>query len=341
MYSGGSPTLAAPYGTPVAPTPNIFTAAQQGITGAGLGAAGEMGYLPAAVGARTVAGTSYQAPTISGVSPISAQNVQAGQLGQTSLSPYMNPYISNVINQSAADLARQEAMQQNVIGAQATRAGAFGGSREAVQRAATSGEYQRNLANLSANLRQAGFTQAQQAAQQDIAGAMQAALANQAAGLQAQTTTGQQSLQSQLANQAALQQAGQFGASQAQSAAMANQQAALQAALANQQAGLAGSQQRLAAGSQLANIANLGFGMGQTVQQNLAQQGMQQQALQQALIDAARGQYAGYTGAPQVSLGYLAQALGATPVPQSTTTSKQPGLFDYLTLGASTAAAFA
>jgi hypothetical protein len=319
--------------------PNVNQAAAMGIYGAGLGAAGEMGYRPMGVGAQNVAGTSYQAPTISGVSPISAQNVQAGQLAQTGLSPYMNPYTEEVIRANEADILRGAQMGLNTLGAQAQAARAYGGSRQGVAEAELGRNVLQQLAQSSAGLRQAGFTQAQQAAQQDIAGAMQAALANQAAGLQAQTTTGQQSLQSQLANQAALQQAGQFGASQAQSAAMANQQAALQAALANQQAGLAGSQQRLAAGSQLANIANLGFGMGQTVQQNLAQQGMQQQALQQALMDAAQAQFAGYQMAPQQSLGYMSTALGATPVPQTTTTSRQPGLFDYLTLGASMYAA--
>ena len=312
--------------------PNINQAAAMGIYGSGLGAAGEMGYRPMGVGAQNVAGTSYQAPTISGVSPISAQDVQAGQLAQTGLSPYMNPYTEEVIRANEADILRGAQMGLNTLGAQAQAARAYGGSRQGVAEAELGRNVLQQLAQSSAGLRQAGFTQAQQAAQQDIAGAMQAALANQAAGLQAQTTTGQQALQSQLANQAALQQAGQFGASQAQSAAMANQQAALQAALANQQAGLAGSQQRLAAGTQLANIANLGFGMGQTVQQNLAQQGALQQGLQQALIDAAKQQYAGYTGAPASSIGYVTSALGSTPVPQTTTTQKQPGLFDWLTL---------
>jgi len=312
--------------------PNVNQAAAMGIYGSGLGAAGEMGYRPMGVGAQNVAGTSYQAPTISGVSPISAQNVQAGQLAQTGLSPYMNPYTEEVIRANEADILRGAQMGLNTLGAQAQAARAYGGSRQGVAEAELGRNVLQQLAQSSAGLRQAGFTQAQQAAQQDIAGAMQAALANQAAGLQAQTTTGQQALQSQLANQAALQQAGQFGASQAQSAAMANQQAALQAALANQQAGLAGSQQRLAAGTQLANIANLGFGMGQTLTQNLAQQGALQQGLQQALLDAAKQQYAGYTGAPAASIGYVSSALGATPVPQTTTTSKQPGLFDWLTL---------
>jgi len=97
---------------------------------------------------------------------------------------------------------------------------------------------------------------------------------------------------------------------------------------------LAGSGQRLAAGNQLANIGNLGFGQAQSVQQGMQQAGAQQQALQQMLADASRGQFGGLTGFPQQALGYMAQALGGLQLPQNTTTSRQPGLFDYLTLGA-------
>jgi len=54
--------------------------------------------------------------------------------------------------------------------------------------------------------------------------------------------------------------------------------------------------------------------------------------MMQALIDAAKAQYGGYTGHPAQGLGYVTQALGATGTPTSTTKSKDPGLFDYLTL---------
>ena len=317
--------------------PNVNQAAAQGIAGAGMTTAGELGYRPMAVGSQNISGTDYQAPMVAGVSPVTAQNVQAGQLATTSLSPYMNPYTQQVIQANEADILRGAQIGMNELGAQAQAARAFGGSRQAIAQSEMGRNVLQQLAQSSAGLRQAGFQQAQQAAQQDIAGAMQAQLANQATGLQAQTTTGQQALQAQLANQAAQQQSGQFKASQAQSAALANQQAALQAALANQQAGLAGSQQRLGAASQLGNLANLGFGMGQTVTQNMMQQGALQQALQQQLIDEAKGQYAGYAGAPAQTIGYVSSALGATPVPQNQTTSKQPGLFDYLTMGASLA----
>jgi hypothetical protein len=118
--------------------------------------------------------------------------------------------------------------------------------------------------------------------------------------------------------------------------ALANQNAQLQAQLANQQADLAGAAHSLGAAGQLGQMSNLGFGMGQTVNQNLATQGAMQQALQQAVMDSAAQQYAGYTGHPAQGLQYLNQALGVTPTtPQTVTSTKTPGLFDYLTLGAS------
>jgi uncharacterized membrane protein YeiB len=118
-------------------------------------------------------------------------------------------------------------------------------------------------------------------------------------------------------------QAGQFGA-----------QNAMTAQQLNQSAGLQGAQQRLGAASQMGNLAGQAFDMGQQATANLQGVGLQQQAIQQALIDAAKGQYAGYTGAPATALGYLTQALGASPQPSTTTESKQPGLFDYLTMAA-------
>jgi len=55
------------------------------------------------------------------------------------------------------------------------------------------------------------------------------------------------------------------------------------------------------------------------------------------LIDAARQQYAGFTGAPNQSLQLPLTAVGAGNMGQGTTTgtsTMQPGLFDYLSLGA-------
>jgi len=100
--------------------------------------------------------------------------------------------------------------------------------------------------------------------------------------------------------------------------------------------GLQQGQQRLQQGQQLGSLANLGLGMGQSIQNQQSQQGLQQQMMNQALIDAAKQQYAGYTGAPLGSLNAPLAAIGAGSVGQGTTTGgKQPGLYDYLALGAS------
>ena len=128
----------------------------------------------------------------------------------------------------------------------------------------------------------------------------------------------------------------QAGYGNAQQAALADISNNMQGQLANQQADLSGASHRLGASGQLGNIANLGFGMGQTVNQNLMAQGAMQQALQQQVMDAAAQKYGQYTGHPAQGLAYLNAALGVTPTtPQTQVTSKQPGLFDYLTLGAS------
>ena len=56
------------------------------------------------------------------------------------------------------------------------------------------------------------------------------------------------------------------------------------------------------------------------------------QGMNQALIDAARGQYGGFTGAPQDALTTYLAALGGAKTDQKTYTETQkPGLLQYLT----------
>jgi hypothetical protein len=90
---------------------------------------------------------------------------------------YYNPFEQQVVDTSLADMeqARQRAVQQ--MGQQATAARAFGGSRHGVAEALTSGEYGRQAGSMVANLRNQGYQQALQLAQQQQ-------LQNQAAGLQ-------------------------------------------------------------------------------------------------------------------------------------------------------------
>ncbi len=222
--------------------------------------------------------------------------VNANQLSSTNMTPYTNPYDDAVVKANEADILRGAQMGMNNLQGQAQAAGAFGGSRHGVAMGEIGRDTVSQLAQASAGLRQAGFQNAQRMALQDIGNNFQGQLANQQAGM------------GDISNR-------------------------MQADLANQQAGLAGAQQRLGAANQLGQVANLGFNMGQTVNNNLAMQGAQQQAMQQALFDAAQRQFRGYTGQGANTLGYVNQALGQTPNVGTTTKqeTKQNGIFDYLT----------
>jgi len=182
--------------------------------------------------------------------------MQAPNIGQ-----FMNPYTRQVTQNTLADLERQRQMQMNTLGAQASGARAFGGSRHGVAEALTNEGFARQGAQAFGNLQQQGFN------------------------------------------------------------------TALQAAQAQQGRQMAGA-------AQLGQLGQQAFGTGQAIQQQQAQQGLLQQGIQQALIDAAKQQYAGYTGAPAAALNAPLAALGVTPVPQSQTNSMKPGLFNYLQLGA-------
>tara|TARA_R110001599_G_scaffold24883_2_gene89580 strand:- start:353 stop:1528 length:1176 start_codon:yes stop_codon:yes gene_type:complete len=279
---------------------NVNTASAQGLQQAQQGAAAEMGYRPMAVNSSGY-GSTQVGPT----------GYSAAQMSGANLDPYMNPYENQVVQQSLDDLERSRLMAQNVGGAQAGAANAFGGSRQGIAEAETNRAFADQAARTASGLRQAGYDRSTQLAGQDIAALNQARQYGAGASNQAS-----------LSNQAAINQARQFGSTQN-----------MQAQLANQAAGLSGAQQRLSAGSQLGNLSNLGFGMGQTIQGRMDQQGALQQALQQNLINAGKQQYAGFTGAPAQSLQYLLQAVGGAPAVGTVEKGFEPGLFDYLSLG--------
>jgi len=222
---------------------------------------------------------------------IGAQTYQPSQIAGTDLSPYTNPYETQVIQQSLSDLGGAQEKALNQLGAQAEAARAFGGSRQGIAEAETRKAYGQQAADLTTSLRQQGYQTALGLAGQDV-GAQTAAqqyAAQQRASAQAQNLAAQQSAAST----------------------------------------------RLSAASQLGQLGQQAFGTGQAIQQRQMQQGLLQQGIQQALIDAARQQYAGYTGAPTTALQAPLAALGVTPAPQTTTNTMQPGLFNYLQLGAS------
>lgn len=277
---------APPPGT--APKPNIFNQSQGWLTQAG-NMAGQAGGM--------VHPQTAQMPQLAGAATSGTATV-----GGTGLGQYMNPYTSQVINTTMADMNRGRQMALNDVGAQATAAGAFGGSRHGVAEGVTNTGFAQQAGQMAAGLRNQGFQNAQGMAQFDV---------------------GQQN---QMGQFNAAQQNGtrQFNAGLNVNNNQFNAGQGLQAQMANQGATLAGA-------GQLGQLSNLGFGQGMAINQQQQQQGAQQQQMMQALINAAKGQFGGVTGQPAGSLAPILGMLGAVGGTQNTQSQNQsPGLFGGL-----------
>jgi len=97
-----------------------------------------------------------------------AQNAmtQAGAFAQPGAAQqFMNPYEDQVVQQTMSDIQKAGQQQQNQLSAQASNAGAFGGSRFAVGQAALGEANLQEQSRAAGNIRQQGYAQAQQAAQ--------------------------------------------------------------------------------------------------------------------------------------------------------------------------------
>jgi hypothetical protein len=205
------------------------------------------------------------------------QQMQAGQLSGTNLDPYMNPFQSSVIDTTMQGLNQQLALQQQANAGNAASAGAFGGTRQAVQAALTNQAGQQTAASTLANLNSQNFSQAQQAALQDIANSMQASQFNAGqynAGLNFNAGN-QQAVN--LANAGAQNQYGLANAANATSRYGADQQLAGSRAQADAQSGAAAAAARasmhnanLDAALGLATLGQNGSIQGANIQNNSA-----------------------------------------------------------------------
>ena len=257
--------------------------------------------------------------TLGGVAPYQQQLQAAGTtlggatqyMGPQAYQPFMSPYQQEVIDTSLAALQREQEKGLGTLRQRAIQADAFGGGREGV----AMGEYQATSdigrAQLEAQLRQQGFSQAQQQAAQAFA--QQQALAQEKARMAGQGFTQQQSLAQQLAQMAgqgftqqqalAQEQARQAGQGFTQQQALAQQQAQL----GQQQLGFAQQQPTLAT-QQISQLSGLG-------QSDLA--------YRQALIDAQAVAAKESTYEPFTRLGLVGQQLAQI----------QPGAFPTQSVG--------
>ena len=94
------------------------------------------------------------------------QRVAAAGIDPTSYQQFMNPFTEDVIATTQQDIADKGAQQQLQAQAQAVGSGAFGGSRQAVLQGQIAADVMDQQARTGAQLRSAGFQQAQNLAQQ-------------------------------------------------------------------------------------------------------------------------------------------------------------------------------
>lgn len=262
-------------------------------------------YYDSANGILTSAG-SYSPTTVSAqqvdtnsLPLVSASTVTPQTFLGSDISAYMNPYTEQVISGAMSDLDRQRLASLNTTAGAATAAGAFGGSRQAIQEGVTNAETARAAGQLSAQLRSDAYNNATGLLGQDITNNLTAQTANQQAGLTAGTTNLQALLSALQGNQSA-----------DLTAQTSNQTAGLNA---NQQAILAATQQA-ALGQQAQTSALQGAGVLESI-------GQQQQQYEQNLLSQQEAQYNAQRQDDIDRLNIRLQALGMSPYGQTTSTT--------------------
>ena len=214
-----------------------------------------------------------------------------------SAAAFMNPYQQAVIQESLQEINRQGDIARQNLQAQAVRAGAFGGSREGIQRA----ELERGLSQTRnqaiINALQQGYGSAQQQAQQAFEQQQQRQLAQGQGIANIGQALGAQNLQQAGLGQGA---ANLYGQLAAQQAGLAGQYAGV----AGQQANILGQQSQLqqALGQGIGNLAAQQFGVGQSMAQGLGTLGTQ--AANLGIQQAALGQTAQQLGQQDVNFLY-------------------------------------
>jgi Chaperone of endosialidase len=239
-------------------------------------------------------------PTMQVTDPGDAAAISAGQLSNTNLAPYMNPYTKDVINATIPIMQQQNALSQDQLGNAASSARAFGGSRQGVQQGVAQAQGAQNIGQMLAQLNQANYAQAQGAAGQDIANRLTASQSNQAS----QQQNLNRNLLSQTTNQAA-------------NAADLNRSLAAQTT--NQGAAQAKINSDILASQGLGNLGNTMNSVNASNAGLLSAAGASQSMQAQNQINAQMAKFQQANQYPQQQLATLLSALGMTPHDTSTT----------------------
>jgi hypothetical protein len=234
------------------------------------------------------------------------KNVNSQNFGQQSAQNYMSPYAQQAIDPTLRENQRQFDVASAGRQAAATRSGAFGGSRQAIEQS----EAQRNLGRLQSDTQAQGMQAAYQNAQQqfnaDQARGMQADLANQGAYGQAQGLGLQQNLASNQQDMQNAQLRAQYGMAGLQAGEQSRQ---FGANLGLQGLGLAGQM-----GQQLGQLGQTAFGQEAAAAQAQQAAGATQQAQSQDILNKRYEDFMQQQTFPQSQLQNYSALLRGVPV---------------------------
>lgn len=231
---------------------------------------------------------------------------------------YMDPYKQQVIDRTVAEMERSNQRRRLADDTRATQAGAFGGSRHAVLDSLREEDFDRQLGNTVASLYDQGYSRAQDQYNTDENRGLQGFGANAAVGA--------------------------ADASRTLQADLANQTTGLQAFNANREQFNTDQARALAAGQNMAGIADQAQSMGLKDVASVMAVGDMGQQLGQTGLDLAYQDWQNQKAAPYQQLGWLQGAASGQPVSNpamftsQTQTQPGPNAFSQI-LGAGIAAA--
>lgn len=223
--------------------------------------------------------------------------VAAESFGTPQMQQYMSPYMQGVVEQQKRGAVEDYLKQLPGMRSSAARSGALGGSREAIMQSEARKGLAQQLGNIEATGLQSAYQQAASQFGADRAAQMQAALANQQAGLQ----KAQAGAQFGLAGKQLGEQSRQFGAG----------------------LGLQGLAQKLAAAQALGGFGQQGYQQQMGIREAQLGAGAQGQALEQQRLSSLYQQFIEEQQAPYKQLEFMSGILRGVPATAGTTSFYQ------------------
>jgi len=253
-----------------------------------------------------------------------AMMLNAPQFTEQARDYYMSPYMGAVTDRLKEQAILDSQRQDKIRHGEATQAGAYGGSRQAIGDYLSEEGMLDRLYDIDAEQTQRAFENAQAQFERDRNAYLQAGMSNQDASLRAA-----------LANQGALLQAQQMGEQSRQFGESANQfgsQLDYQTQLANEQNRLASAGLSVEAAKAATEGAGMMGQLGTQFQgdwlarlQALGGVGSEQQQMQQTALDTAYSDFINQRDYPRQNVSWLSGILHGTPIsPQSDVLSYEP-----------------